>query len=498
MGIVIRQGIKSTLSSYFGVALGAFNLLFLLPKLLQPDQIGLIRVIQDMAFLLASLSQFGVSNIIDRFFPYFHDEKEKNKGFLYFILLLPIPGFTLLVVLFFLFQNYWTDLYTQSSPLLVHFFWYIIPLTLFTVYLQVLEAYSRAVMRIIVPVAVREVFLRAFLTIAVSLFAFGLIGFNGLVIAVVVSYFFGIIILLFYLRYLKILYLKTFDFKRNKERVLQILKYGGVIFLSGFVGVLSSRIDVIMLSVVSLPETGIFSIAFFMGTVIEIPRRTLSQISIPIIARGWKNDDMETIKDIYRKTSLTQSVIGGILLVLLISNLTDLFNLIPNSEIYKTGFIVVVIIGFSRFIDMVAGVNTEIILTSPFYRINFILSVVFGITNILFNYLLIPKYGMEGAAIGTFLSYLLINSTRYIIIYYKTKIQPFTLKHLWVFLLGVAAFVSVLFIPPAVSELESLFIIAIRTAVVSVVIIGGVYFLKISDEINSIIKVFFNFLSKVF
>src|SRR5690606_37856523 len=127
--------------------LGAFSMLILFPKLLEPDQIGLIRVLQDVGLLMASLSQVGAINIIDRFFPYFHDEPFKNKGFVVFIVIYPLIGFVVISGLFFLFQNLWITIYSDKSPLLLDYLIMLIPLSFFMLYQQILEAYSRAVLR---------------------------------------------------------------------------------------------------------------------------------------------------------------------------------------------------------------------------------------------------------------------------------------------------------------------------------------------------------------
>ena len=42
MGIIIRQGIQTSIISYAGVAIGAFNVLWLFPKFLGAGEIGLI------------------------------------------------------------------------------------------------------------------------------------------------------------------------------------------------------------------------------------------------------------------------------------------------------------------------------------------------------------------------------------------------------------------------------------------------------------------------
>ena len=52
------------------------------------------------------------------------------------------------------------------------------------------------------------------------------------------------------------------------------------------------NIDTWMLAALSgLSATGIYAIALSIGMVIELPRRTLTQIAVPVIANAWKNNN---------------------------------------------------------------------------------------------------------------------------------------------------------------------------------------------------------------
>lgn len=489
MGVVLRQSVKGTLSNYLGVALGAFTMLILFPKLFEPDQIGLVRVLQDIGILVATLSQVGVVNIIDRFYPYFHEDKTRNNGFVFLIMIYPLIGFLLICALLFLFKDLWINIYSEKSPLLVHYFIVVIPLAFFMLYQQVLEAYTRAVMRITIPIFVREVFLRLALIIFTLLYAFNIFSFETFIYSLILSYSFTVFILIFYLRHLKRLWFERFFYSKYKVLFKEMVKYGAIIFLTGFVSVLSARIDVVMLSAVSLEMTGVYSIAFFMGTVIEMPKRAISQISIPLIANSWKNNDLTLLKQIYCRTSIVQTLIGGLFLTLLLVNIKDIFNLMPNSEAYVAGITVVFIIGISRFVDMATGLNAEVIVSSPFYKVNFFLTIFLGASNIVFNSLLIPRYGMEGAAWGTLISYCLSNSIRILIIRHKTGMIPFSKASVGAFLLSIGLMIAVYLLNISGQSLaESVLIILVKSIVITVIYLLCSYKFKFSEDFNHLVN----------
>src|ERR1041384_8553365 len=95
MGIVVRQSIFTTIISYAGVLVGYINVLYLFPKFLEPDQVGLLRSIQDAAILFSPFAQFGLAHSILRFYPQLVKDKSAQGGFMSLVLLLSLGGFVI-------------------------------------------------------------------------------------------------------------------------------------------------------------------------------------------------------------------------------------------------------------------------------------------------------------------------------------------------------------------------------------------------------------------
>jgi O-antigen/teichoic acid export membrane protein len=105
MGIVIRQSIYSSIISYAGVVIGYINLLYLYPKFLSTDQIGLFRTIQDAAILFSPFAQFGLSQTIIRFYPQLARDKKSSHSFISLMSLLALVGFALILSYYLRFSN---------------------------------------------------------------------------------------------------------------------------------------------------------------------------------------------------------------------------------------------------------------------------------------------------------------------------------------------------------------------------------------------------------
>ena len=188
------------------------------------------------------------------------------------------------------------------------------------------------------------------------------------------------------------------------SRFKKMMNYGLYSLLGAGGTQIVLQIDSVMVSgEISLDANGIYSIAFFMGLVIEMPKRSITQVVTPLIAQASDKADKEAIRLLYRQSSINQFILGGLLLVGIWANLDNLYSFIPNGEIYATGMGVVLFIGLGKLSDMLFGVNGEIIVMSKYYRFNVVAVGLLALLTIGLNLLLIPEYGIEGAAMASFI-----------------------------------------------------------------------------------------------
>ena len=79
---------------------------------------------------------------------------------------------------------------------------------------------------------------------------------------------------------------------------------------------------------------------------------------------------------------------------------------------YSLGISIIIYIAFAQFIDAFTSVNTEILSSSKLYRYQTFFIFLMILLVVSLNYLLIPVYGIDGAAISTMLSLSFINIFR--------------------------------------------------------------------------------------
>lgn len=486
MGIVIKQSIRSSVIAYIGVLIGYINVLWLFPYFLEADQIGLFRLIQSSAFLMATFGQFGLGSALVKFFPKLKDQ----KGFLSFIILGGVSGFVLFAAFTFLFKTEITAYFAKESGLFIEYFGITLLISFILIQFQLLEAYCRSLLKIVIPTLIRDIQLRLSVTVLVALYALDIITFNGLIQWLSAAYLLMVITVIIYLRQLKAFQL-SLNFKFiNTALLKQIMTYAVYMMIGAGGTQIVLQIDSIMVSgALGLDATGIYTIAFFIGVVIEMPKRSITQISAPLISQAFEKNDMPAVEKLYKQTSINQMIIGSLLLIGIWANLESLYSFIPNGEIYIQGINVVLFIGLGKLSDMIFGTNGEIIVMSKHYKFNVVAVGILAILTIALNLLLIPKYGIEGAAIASFLAMLTFNLSKFLFVWVKFEIQPFSLGSIK--LLGIIGLV--LWVNQWVPTLDqTLLDILIRSTVITVLLVGLTIGLKVSEEVNSLVFGFMN------
>lgn len=493
MGIIIRQSILSSIFSYLGVLIAYFNLLWLYPKVLQQDEIGLIRIIQDVAILFVPFAQIGLGQSSVKFFPLFNNQKHQEKGYLSFFIVAAIASFSLFFLLVFLFRNTLVKLF---DPAIIDFFHLVLALTFILTLIGIFEAYSRSLLKIVFPNFIREVLLRVFTSIIVILYFFDVININQLLYALVGIYGLALSVLILYLNLKKELHINlNFTFLK-KHHLKKIINYSLYSFAGSSGIIILGKVDTIMIGTLQgLSEAGVYSIMIYVAAVIDMPKRAIAQLSMPLISRAFESVDLKDIKSLYKKASINQLIIGLLILIGIWSSIQNLFHIMPNGQLYEYGKYVILIMGLGKLLDMTAGINGEIIVMSKYYKFNMIFMIIIAIFSIVSNYFLIKIWGIYGAALASALSFLLFNVMKLIFINIKFKMQPFSWNTLKVLGIGGFVYLLTLQIP---YQFNAIVDTLIRSVFITIVYSGLILVLKVSPEVNKLYKNIIHRITRVF
>jgi O-antigen/teichoic acid export membrane protein len=346
-------------------------------------------------------------------------------------------------------------------------------------------AFSQSSLNIVLPNFLKEVLLRTITLIAIILFAAQVISFLQFINILIGAYGLNLIILIIYLWRKGVLRIQLKRSYFNTAIIKQMLTFMLFTFLGASGILIIGKVDSLMVTgMLGLKATAIYTTAFYIAVLIELPKRAVSQISLPIISRAFQENNVKEINDIYSKSAINNLIIGVLIFIGLWINLESIFTLIPRSEIYSLGSMVVLIVGAGKLIDMAAGLNGEIIIMSRYYRVNVYFIIALAFFTVLANYFLIPIYGLNGAAIGSAFALLFFNLIKFVFLYNKLKLQPFSANTIKVLLLGAVVLLLGFWLP----QLDNIYFdIFYRSVIVSASYGIAIYFLKPSMDINRLV-----------
>jgi O-antigen/teichoic acid export membrane protein len=271
------------------------------------------------------------------------------------------------------------------------------------------------------------------------------------------------------------------DFKFLKRPLLKKIGHVGLFGLvSSFSGVMVLNIDILMLNhFEGLAQTGIYTITFFFGALVLIPSRSMAKISSVIISDAFKRKDLDEVNRIYKKSSINLGIVGVLVFIGLWANSDNIFQLI--GEDFRPGYLVIMFIGLANLFDMFSGISSQIFFNSKYYTISAYLSFSYMVVLIVSNLIFIPYYGIIGAAVATLISKFLYNAFKYVFLLKKFRFQPFNFKSLLLIVLGLSTMFLIQFLPNMTNYIVD---IGLRSLIIVIVFSLGVYFLKLSDDIN--------------
>ena len=498
MGIVAKQTISNSVIIFFGALLGALNILWLYPIVLLDEQIGLTRLLITFMVLFSQLFSLGGSSMLIKFIPYYQSKKAEYKGSATFVFWIGILGFLVSILAILYGKPVFVHFYGENSSLFIFYLFYLIPLLLFQILINYFTALLQAIYRSVFPLFMNELVIRLFQSFILGLFFFNLIDFE-----IFMNLFVAIYGLCGFVLFCYLFYHKEIQFNKNNQLNSNdkkgIVKYGAANMITSLAGNLTNRIDLIMIGAMvgsaedanqGLKYITIYTIAAYMATMIEMPARALNNIISTFISKAWKENDLATIGLLYRRSSINQMLIGLLIFVGIWASIDNL--LLFTGKDYSEGKWVFLFLGLAKLIHVASGVNGKIIYLSKYYLVGTYLTISLAVITFISNLILIPIFedlpgrsGIEGAALATSISLLLFNLVCFLFLWKKYKLQPYNYKLVLLSCIGILLIIITNILP----ELNNIFAdIIFKSFIVLVLFIPLVYFFKISEDFNRLLK----------
>ena len=429
MGIVFKQSFKNTVTIYGGFAIGGVNALFLYTSFLQDTYYGLVTFLLSTANLLMPLVAFGVQYTILKFYSSYTSKIEKDQ-FLSTAILLPLFVTIPLGFLGVFFYETISSFLSIENPVVKNYVYLIYLIALFTAYFEIFYAWAKVQMQSVFGNMLKELFSRLLAMILLFAVYFKMISIEDFVFYLTGAYFIRMFIMGAYAMYL---YRPKFTFALPGN-IGEILKYSGYIVLAGAAGTILIDIDKFMIpQKEAIALTAYYSVAVYIGSVVETPGRAMAQILQPLMAKAINEDDFEEVGSLYKKSSINLFAISGLVFLLINVNIAEMYALIP--EKFRGGIWIVLCISLAKLYHMFLGGNGAIISNSKYYKVLLPHGITMAVSVIVLNYYLIEWMSINGAALSTLLVVLVFNSIKLGYVKRKFNLLPFTSKTKVLFLL---------------------------------------------------------------
>jgi O-antigen/teichoic acid export membrane protein len=484
MGIVIKQSIKNTIITFIGFAIGGINNIYMYPVFLGKDYLGLTNYILSAASILYPIMSFGIQNTLIKFFNENNKTEAELSSYISYMLLLPLIIVIPFFALFYLFYDNIALYESSKNGIVYDFVWEIPIIALFIGYFEIFYAWLRAHMKSVFGSFVKEVFVRILITLLLFAVYFRWITLSEFIHSLVLVYGISLLVIIYYANKVKPIQLN----KKFPKNTKSIFVFTILILFSASVANMLLDIDKYMINqFLKIENIAFYSMAVYLAMVISVPQRAMHQITYPITAKLISENKWEELNELYKKSSVTLQLIGGLIYIGILVNIKQIYELLPD-EGYENGLFVVFTIGLSKYFDVILGNNNSIIFNSKYYKMVLLLGVLLVFVVVGLNLILIPKYGINGAALATLIAIGLYSLAKLLFVVLKMKLFPFTKKTILALIIAVLSFGVFYYWD---FNFNPFINIVLKSVLVSIFYLGLSYYLKISSDINFVITSFF-------
>jgi len=488
MSTIRRQSIVSSVLIYLGFVFGAINTyLFTKEGIFTPEQYGLTRAIMITANFFYGFASLGAINVIYKFFPYYRDnQKDEENDLLGICLVTGLIGFVLTAFSGYVFEPLVIRKFSNNSPALVKYYFWVFPFLFFYLFFSLLEAYAWSLKKTVLSNFLKEAGFRLSTTLIIVLFIIGAINFDLFIRLFSFLYAISLIALLLYL-----ISIKKFHVTLKRSRVTRkfwkkMITLAAFVYTGNVVVIAAQTVD--SFSIMSfvpgaLQMLGVFDLSQYMCSIISVPQRSVISISVGYLSDAWKNKDLETIQRIYSRSSLNLLMVSMFIFSLIWLSYDRAIVTLNLNPIYSAGKWVVFILGMKYIIDMGTGLNAQIIATSTYWRFEFFCGILLLSLAVPLNIILVKKIGIVGAAYSNLIAFSIYNLIRLYFLWAKFKLMPFSIRTFYVILHAVACYFICYFLFGKISGWVGLILTGVSFTTIFVL---SAFYFKLSPDLQPV------------
>jgi len=218
----------------------------------------------------------------------------------------------------------------------------------------------------------------------------------------------------------------SLDLKLGRE----LVRFSLPLLLTGILGFVMTWADTLMLGYYKSSEVvGIYNAASPLAKLIQVFLNSAGFLYVPLATQFYAQEKIAEMKEIYQV--LTKWIFA------LTIPIFSFMLLFPESVImfsfgakYTSASLALQILALGFMFDILIGLNGISLVIIGETKFDLFSNIISMTINLILNFLLIPNYGMFGAAFATTVSYIISNILKALRLYQRTKVHSFSFSYI--------------------------------------------------------------------
>lgn len=423
-----------------GNVLGMINQV-ILARFLGPADYGILSIAISVTVIVGTFASFGLVGALPAYIPSKYEKNQNDivRSIIIFSIKFVFLSSTIVGVILYIFSEYISNQIFHDNGLItvLKTFAICLPLLVLPNVLQsILRAFGGAEYKVYlfdVTIPLTKILIFAiFIIIGNKLFGATVAYIGGFTIAIFAS------IVIIQNKYFPFISLTSKNVSIGKK----LLSFSWPLALTGISFLFISKTDIILLGYyLSSMDVGIYTAILGIAGMLTFIGISFGWVFLPITSKLCAAGKESELESLFKTSSkwMFIVVLPIVLFILLFSQ--EIIMFMFGIEYVKGALaLTIIIVGISM--NTLTGLTGIMLVGKGYTKLNFLAEIVGGITNVALNILLIPIYGITGAAIGTSVSYFTRNCSSLAFVYKTSNIHPFEKNHIKILISGTLLLIT--------------------------------------------------------
>ena len=272
---------------------------------------------------------------------------------------------------------------------------------------------------------------------------------------------------------------------KDKSVKNELISLSWPLFLTGFTMLFMSYTDKLLLGVyMTSADIGIYTAAFAIANLTFFAYSILNTIFLPVITEYSTVKDFSGMQKVYSSVTKWIFMLTFPILIYIFFYSRDVIWLLYG-EAFTKGSPALIVLTIGVAMTGLTGSTGGILIAIKKTKLNLLAEITGMVSNVGLNVILIPKFGIIGAAIGTSVSIAVRNISSLGFVYKELKIHPYNLNYIKIIVASLIAFTFVYFLFQIYLGILWTFLIIIP--IFLIFYLGLLFKMRCLDEIDKLI-----------